>query len=198
MFGFSFGEILVLLIVGIVVVGPRKLPAMMRTAGQWIAKLRRMSTDLRAQSGIDDLIRQEGLERELRELRSLSRVNVIETLVTPVTGRAVVGSVVTATPKLPKLAPPAAPTAHQAEEDDEPPAQPLREREYPVSGCDSYGAYPDDTELYAGEIQIPENHAQAAAAQGPEPAEASSPADAGERAPTDAAQGAGLAGEGAR
>src|SRR5262245_16035417 len=66
--GFSFGEILMLILVGIVVVGPRKLPTLMRTAGQWVGKLRRMSTDLRAQSGIDDLIRQEGLEREIREL----------------------------------------------------------------------------------------------------------------------------------
>ena len=29
---------------------------MMRTAGQWVSKLRRLSTDLRAQSGIDDLM----------------------------------------------------------------------------------------------------------------------------------------------
>src|SRR6185369_15897911 len=74
---------MVLLIVGIVVIGPRNLPSMMRTAGQWVAKLRRMSTDLRSQSGIDDLIRQEGLEREIAELRSLSRMNVVDTLITP-------------------------------------------------------------------------------------------------------------------
>lgn len=157
MFGFSFGEILVLLIVGIVVVGPRKLPMMMRTAGQWIAKLRRMSTDLRAQSGIDDLIRQEGLERELRELRSLSRVNVIETLVTPVATAAGATSVVAATPRLPpKISPPTAPTApQQAEADDgEPPEPPLREREYPLLGCDSYGAFADDTGVYSGEVRL--------------------------------------------
>jgi sec-independent protein translocase protein TatB len=157
-FGFSFGEIMVLLIVGIVVVGPRKLPTMMKTLGQWVAKLRRMSTDLRAQSGIDDLIRQEGIEREIRELRSLSRMNVIETLVTPVTGAAMGGSVVRATPKLP---------AKQEEpEVDEVPEPPLREREYPLVGCDSYGAYPDDEDLYAGEIYEPA--ADAAPAPKPE------------------------------
>ena len=83
MFGLSIGEIMLLLIVGIVVVGPKNLPSMMRTAGQWISRLRRMSTDLRSQSGIDDLIRQEGLEREIQELRSLSRMNVVDTLMTP-------------------------------------------------------------------------------------------------------------------
>jgi sec-independent protein translocase protein TatB len=147
-FGFSFGEIMVLLVVGIVVVGPRKLPAMMRTMGQWVAKLRRMSTDLRAQSGIDDLIRQEGIEREIRELRSLSRMNVIETLVTPVTGAAVGGSVVRATPRLPGK-------PQEPEAEEPPPEPPLREREYPLIGCDSYGAYSDDEDLYAGEMYEP-------------------------------------------
>ncbi|WP_437916963.1 Sec-independent protein translocase protein TatB [Sorangium sp. So ce302] len=130
MFGFSFGEIMVLAIVGIIVVGPRRLPAMMRSAGSWIAKLRRLSTELRTQSGIDDLIRQEGLERELRELRALSRVNVIETLVNPVVGAVTAGAIASSTPR---VRPP----------DPEPPpppvVQPPREREYPVLGCDAYG-----------------------------------------------------------
>ncbi|WP_437581326.1 Sec-independent protein translocase protein TatB [Sorangium sp. So ce887] len=130
MFGFSFGEMMVLVIVGIIVVGPRRLPAMMRTAGSWITKVRRMTTELRSQSGIDDLIRQEGLERDIRELRSLSRVNVIETLVKPVMDAATVGTVVSATPRIrpPEPEPPQPP----------PNVQPLREREYPVLGCDAY------------------------------------------------------------
>ncbi|WP_437738084.1 Sec-independent protein translocase protein TatB [Sorangium sp. So ce1335] len=134
MFGFSFGEIVVLIIVGIIVVGPRRLPAMMRSAGSWIAKLRRMTTELRTQSGIDDLIRQEGLEREIRELRSLSRVNVIETLVTPIRDAAAsVGTVVASTPRV-------RPPEPEPEPPPPPAVQPLREREYPVLGCDAYGA----------------------------------------------------------
>ncbi|WP_437641459.1 Sec-independent protein translocase protein TatB [Sorangium sp. So ce854] len=136
MFGFSFGEIVVLIIVGIIVVGPRRLPAMMRTAGSWITKLRRMMTDFRTQSGIDDLIRQEGLERELRELRALSRVNVIETLVNPVRdAAAAVGTVASATPRV-------RPPEPEPQPEPEPPpnVKPLREREYPVLGCDAYGA----------------------------------------------------------
>ncbi|WP_437493325.1 Sec-independent protein translocase protein TatB [Sorangium sp. So ce1014] len=130
MFGFSFGEMMVLVIVGIIVVGPRRLPAMMRTAGSWITKVRRMTTELRSQSGIDDLIRQEGLERDIRELRALSRVNVIETFVKPVMDAATVGTVVSATPRIrpPEPEPPQPP----------PNVQPLREREYPVLGCDAY------------------------------------------------------------
>ncbi|WP_437786449.1 Sec-independent protein translocase protein TatB [Sorangium sp. So ce1097] len=136
MFGFSFGEIVVLIIVGIIVVGPRRLPAMMRTAGSWITKLRRMMTDFRTQSGIDDLIRQEGLERELRELRALSRVNVIETLVNPVRdAAAAVGTVASATPRIRPPEP-----EPQPEPEPPPDVKPLREREYPVLGCDAYGA----------------------------------------------------------
>ncbi|KYF72226.1 Sec-independent protein translocase protein TatB [Sorangium cellulosum] len=134
MFGFSFGEIVVLIIVGLVVIGPRRLPAMMRTAGSWISKIRRMTTELRTQSGIDDLIRQEGLEREIRELRSLSRVNVIETLVTPLRDAAAsVGTVVAATPRV-------RPPEPEPEPEPPPNVKPLREREYPVLGCDAYGA----------------------------------------------------------
>ncbi len=144
MFGLSFFEILVIAVVGIVVLGPRRLPTMMRTAGQWVAKLRRMSTDLRAQSGIDDLIRQEGLENEIQELRSLSRINVIDTLMTPAATAGAAGAAAAASPQratvtTPKIEaktgePKAAPSR----------ALPLREREYPPVGCDSYGVLPDD------------------------------------------------------
>ena len=71
---------LIILIVGIVVVGPKKLPGMMRTAGRWVAKARRMTTEVRAQSGIDRLIREEGLENEIRELSSLTRSNMLSNL----------------------------------------------------------------------------------------------------------------------
>ncbi len=81
----SAAEMITLLIVGIVVVGPKKLPTMMRTAGQWVSKMRRMSSDLRSQSGIDRIIREEGLEKEIRELRalkdSLSKQALLDSLV---------------------------------------------------------------------------------------------------------------------
>jgi sec-independent protein translocase protein TatB len=131
-FGLGFWEILVLIVVGIVVVGPRNLPTMMRTAGQWVAKLRRMSTELRTQSGIDDLIRQEGLEREIQEIRSLSRVNIVDTLMAPALAPAVVSQAAQ-----PQAAAVKAPAPAKLPE-------PLREREYPLIGCDAYGALPDD------------------------------------------------------
>ena len=73
MFGFSFGELVVLVVVAVVVIGPKDLPKVLRTLGQWAGKLRRMASELRAQSGIDDVLRTEGLTEDLNEIRKLAR-----------------------------------------------------------------------------------------------------------------------------
>jgi sec-independent protein translocase protein TatB len=142
----SLGEIMVLLIVGIVVVGPKNLPSMMRTAGQWVTKLRRMSTDLRSQSGIDDLIRHEGLEKEIAELRSLARMNVVDTLIKPALGAVPVASAGARDYAPYNRGGAVAPELERALEFH--PVAPLREREYPLAGCDAYGALADDAGSY--------------------------------------------------
>ena len=143
----SLGEIVLLLIVGIIVVGPRNLPTMMRTAGQWIARLRRLTSDLRAQSGIDDVLRREGLDEHIHELRSLSRLSMVESLIAPAAA-AGASQAAAADPYLP---PPGTTLTSRAAPSAEPPREtraPLREREYPVIGCDAYGALPDDVISY--------------------------------------------------
>lgn len=143
----SLGEIMVLLIVGLVVIGPKNLPSMMRTAGQWVTKLRRMSTDLRSQSGIDDLIRHEGLEKEIAELRSLARMNVVDTLIKPALGAFPVASAGARDYAPYNTGSGVAPALEKALEFH--PHAPLREREYPLAGCDAYGALADDAGSYA-------------------------------------------------
>ncbi len=69
----SFGELAVVVIVALVVMGPKELPKVLRKLGQWSGKLRRMAADLRAQSGIDDALRTEGLDDDIREIRKLAR-----------------------------------------------------------------------------------------------------------------------------
>jgi sec-independent protein translocase protein TatB len=155
-FGLSLGEIMLLLIVGIVVVGPKNLPSLMRTAGQWISKIRRMSSELRNQSGIDDLIRQEGLEREIHELRSLSRMNVVESLMSP--------ALTVAASPLSVSAPAKAPDFRRVE--------PLREREYPLLGCDAGGALADDAVIYPPAIASTASAGAELAAGAPAPGEA--------------------------
>jgi sec-independent protein translocase protein TatB len=141
-FGFSFGELVVLLIVGVVVLGPKELPAMLRKAGQWSSKLRRMASDIRAQSGIDEVLRSEGIGENLNELRKLARGEIDQLRhdttidmrgTAPALGRAAA---------VPALA------AHDPYGDAD--VVPIvREREYPREGADSFRAVSDAAIVYA-------------------------------------------------
>ncbi|HRI69504.1 MAG TPA: Sec-independent protein translocase protein TatB [Polyangium sp.] len=165
MFGLGFGEVVLLIIVAIVVVGPRQLPSMMRTAGQWVSRIRRMSTDLRAQSGIDQLMREEGIDRSIQELRALQNINVLDGLERMAQPAPVVPPARGSRPAARTgLTPPSesksgiVPTASLLDKpaQDKPPETKIeeipgkvpREREYPLLGCDSYGALPDDAAPY--------------------------------------------------
>jgi sec-independent protein translocase protein TatB len=63
MFDFSWSELLVIGIVALVFIGPKELPGVLRTAGQWMAKVRRMASDFQGQ--FQDAMR----EVELAELK---------------------------------------------------------------------------------------------------------------------------------
>jgi sec-independent protein translocase protein TatB len=80
-FGIGFGELVLVGIVLLVVLGPKELPRFLRGVGQGVAKLRQLSVDLRRQSGIDEIIREEGLAEDLEALRSLSRGRVVDTFI---------------------------------------------------------------------------------------------------------------------
>lgn len=60
MFDVGAGELLVILIVAVIVIGPKDMPLAMRTAGRWIGKMRRISAHFR--SGIDAMVREAELE----------------------------------------------------------------------------------------------------------------------------------------
>lgn len=60
MFDIGASELLVILVVAILVIGPKEMPRAMRTAGRWIGKLRRMSNHFRA--GVDEMVRQAEIE----------------------------------------------------------------------------------------------------------------------------------------
>ena len=49
MFDIGWGELLVIGIVALVVIGPKELPAVLRTMGQGMAKLRRMASEFQGQ-----------------------------------------------------------------------------------------------------------------------------------------------------
>src|SRR5581483_2956962 len=49
MFDISWGEFLLIGIVALIVIGPKELPAVLRTVGQWVTKLRRMASEFQGQ-----------------------------------------------------------------------------------------------------------------------------------------------------
>ncbi len=49
MFNIGWGEFLIIGIVALIVIGPKELPVVLRTVGQWMTKLRRMASDFQGQ-----------------------------------------------------------------------------------------------------------------------------------------------------
>lgn len=60
MFDIGALELLVVVIVAIIVIGPKDMPQALRVAGRWVGKLRRMSAQFR--SGFDAMVREAELE----------------------------------------------------------------------------------------------------------------------------------------
>lgn len=59
MFGIDSSELMVIALVALVVIGPKDLPRVMRTVGQWVARARGMAGHFRA--GVDTMIRESEL-----------------------------------------------------------------------------------------------------------------------------------------
>ena len=121
MFGVSVTELFMIAVVLLVVVGPHKLPGMLRTLGSSIRKLRIFTTEMRAQTGIDEILREEGIEGGLQELRTLLRGDL----------RAMAAGT-------DRRASPPEPDPYAS------PGPVDRFREYPTEGVDAGGALPDD------------------------------------------------------
>jgi sec-independent protein translocase protein TatB len=119
LFGFSFSEVVLIGVVTLVAVGPQRLPGMLRNFGIWMRKLRKMTTDVRKQTGIDEMLRAEGLHGGLTELRSLMR-------------------------GAPAPAPAPAPVPYRPPDDPYGGIEFDVTREYPPEGPDALGALPDD------------------------------------------------------
>lgn len=59
MFNIGFSELAIICIVLIIAVGPERLPSMMKTFGRTMRTLRQASRDIRASTGIDELMRED-------------------------------------------------------------------------------------------------------------------------------------------
>ena len=67
MFDIGWDEMLLTVIIAIIVIGPKELPRALRTAGRWIAKVRRVSGHFR--TGIETMIREAELEEMEKQWR---------------------------------------------------------------------------------------------------------------------------------
>jgi sec-independent protein translocase protein TatB len=152
--GLGFGELVVVLLVALLVMGPHELPRILRKAGQWAGKLRRMAAELRAQSGIDDVLRAEGISDDLREITKLAR-GELDGVVSAT--RVDTTSLATGSPSAThgELGPYGGSAgsgggAWPGGGYDDGSALPLvfREREYPPDGPDTGGALPDTALVY--------------------------------------------------
>jgi sec-independent protein translocase protein TatB len=63
MFNFGWGELVVIGIVALIAIGPKELPTVLRTIGQWTGKVRRMASEFQGQ--FQDALR----EAELHDLQ---------------------------------------------------------------------------------------------------------------------------------
>ncbi|MCC6901376.1 MAG: twin-arginine translocase subunit TatB [Polyangiaceae bacterium] len=122
MFGVSLSELALIAVVALIVVGPQKLPAMLRSLGEWVRKIRTMTTQVRAQTGIDEILRQEGIDGGISELRNLIRGDL--------------AALTYARTHVNEPAPAYDPYESAVELD--------RTREYPLEGVDAGGALADD------------------------------------------------------
>ena len=113
-------------VVALVVFDPRRLPEVLGTAGKWVAKVRRMTTEMRRQTGIDEILREEGISGGISELRSMLRPDLMAA------ARFGVGGAVLGTNQ-------GSAVNAQGEAVDFD-----RFREYPTEGPDAYGAIPED------------------------------------------------------
>ena len=69
MLNIGFGELLVVLLIAYVIVGPRDLPRIARWLGRQVRRIRRMNREFREVSGWNDLVSgSEDVRREVEEV----------------------------------------------------------------------------------------------------------------------------------
>ena len=74
MFNIDWGELFVIVVVALVVVGPKDLPRMMRKVGQWAGRARAMADQFRR--SFDDIARQSELDELRAEVNRLTETKI--------------------------------------------------------------------------------------------------------------------------
>ena len=75
---FSWQHIIIMLVVALVVVGPKDLPRLMNMAGKWAGKARAMATEFRR--SFDEMARESELAELRKEIEDLKKNNPVSDL----------------------------------------------------------------------------------------------------------------------
>ncbi len=75
MFDIGFLELIVIAVIGLIVIGPERLPDVARTVGRWVGRTRRFVSQVK--SDIDREIKQEELRKALEEDAGLDEIKQI-------------------------------------------------------------------------------------------------------------------------
>jgi sec-independent protein translocase protein TatB len=78
MFDIGWSEMALILLVALVVIGPRDLPRVARTMGKWVAKGRAMAREF--QSALEDMAREAELDKVKSEIEKAGRTNLGRTI----------------------------------------------------------------------------------------------------------------------
>lgn len=73
MFDIGWSELFVIAVVAVIVVGPKDLPKMLRTFGNWVAKMKRMAGDF--QREFNDAIRESELEDVKKSIQDIGKID---------------------------------------------------------------------------------------------------------------------------
>src|SRR6202012_4694368 len=79
---FSWQHIVILLVVALVVVGPKDLPRLMHMAGKWAGKARDMANEFR--KSFDEMARQAELDELRKEIEELKKNNPVSDMMNSV------------------------------------------------------------------------------------------------------------------
>ena len=76
MLDLGWSEMLLIALAAIVVIGPKDLPQVLRTVGQWTGRARRVAREFK--DSVDDMVRDSELEELRRETEQMSRFSIEE------------------------------------------------------------------------------------------------------------------------
>ncbi len=110
MFDFSFGELALLAVIALLVVGPEKLPGLARSAGRWYGSVRRMMGNARTEMEQQLLI--DELRQEAQNLRDQTAASILDPEMAEDSRAGPPPANVENQESLPGFLPPAAPEEH--------------------------------------------------------------------------------------